>query len=150
MKKLATALLVTAIVSTPVFAKGTTEDLLTVCGYSDYFHLSDTSVKNIAITKLTGDEKVEVAYKVVSNTTGQNIEDKTSFYVSDTPTCVKNGGFAHVHYAKDKDNYCDLAVHDAENMFHPDITARCQGTMGYLGMEYDGFNTHSYSLTFKD
>jgi hypothetical protein len=148
MKKLVTALILSAIVSTPCFAKGNTEDLLMVCGYTDNFHLSATSVKDISITRITGDEKVVVGYEVISNTTDQ--EDKTAFFISDTSACVKNGGYAHVHYAKDKNNYCDLAVHDAENMFHPDITARCQGTMGYLGMEYDGFNTHSYSLTFKD
>jgi hypothetical protein len=146
MKKLVTALIATAIISSPCFAKGDAEGLLTVCGYSDYFHLSSTSITNIHITKLTGDEKVEVAYKVVSNQ--KDVEDKTSFYVSDTPQCVPNGGYAQAHYEIDKADYCDVSVHDAENMFHPEVTARCAGTMGFGGATYDGVNTHSYSLTF--
>jgi hypothetical protein len=145
MKKFAIALLATAVISAPCYAKGNVEDLLMVCGYTDNFHLGTSSVQNVTISSLKGDEKVIVGQNILS---GQTKVDPTSFFIKDTPACVKNGGYAHVRYQTDANDYCDLAVHDAENFFHPDITARCAGTLKYLGSTYDGVNTHSYSLNF--
>jgi hypothetical protein len=142
MKKLVLGLLATAIISSPCFAKGAYEDMLTVCNYTDNFHLDKDSAA-VTISSLTGDEKVVVGQSVVDGK-----KDNTSFFISDGPNCVSNGGYAHVRYQKDTNDYCDVAVHDAENFFHPDITARCAGNMKYIGYTYDGINTHSYSLNF--
>ncbi|MES2217297.1 MAG: hypothetical protein V4501_02690 [Pseudomonadota bacterium] len=145
MKKFAIALLATAVISAPCYAKGNVEDLLMVCGYTDIFHLGNDSVKNVTISSIAGDEKVVVGQAVLA---GQTAKDPTSFFIKDAPGCLRNGGYAHVRYQTDKNNYCDLAVHDAENFFHPEITARCEGSLKFAGWTYDGVNTHSYSLNF--
>jgi hypothetical protein len=135
VKKIATALLLSSILASSCFAKGALEAPL-ACDYSDYFHVSDDSVGPLVIGSLTGDENIIVVQK------------DNNFYIKDAPSCPKDGGYAKVRYQKDSDNYCDVTIHDAENMWDPDAEATCKGSLNFSGMKYDGIGSHSYSLNF--
>jgi hypothetical protein len=137
MKKIAYALLLSSLAASTGFAKGAIE-APAACDYSDYFHISDDSVGPLTIASLTGDANVVVVQK-----------DTTSFYIKDTDQCPKDGGYAKVRYQKDGDNYCELTIHDAENMWDPDVSASCQGSVTYAGIKYDGIGSHSYSIGFN-
>ncbi len=136
MKKIAYALLLSSLAASTAFAKG--DSVPNACDYSDYFHLSADSVGPLVIGSLTGDANVAVVQK-----------DTNSFYVKDAPNCPKDGGYAKVRFQKDGDNYCDLTIHDAENMWDPDVTSSCSGSLSFSGMKYDGIGSHSYSLSFS-
>ncbi|MES2217298.1 MAG: hypothetical protein V4501_02695 [Pseudomonadota bacterium] len=139
MKKIAIALLATAVVSTACFARGNDANLLTACSYTDYFHIGRDSEVPVTITSIKGDANIVATQK-----------DATSFELSDTPTCPKNGGIATVRYTKDKTNYCDLAIHDAENFWGPEIKATCTGSLRFAGKDKDNwFGSDSYSLNFN-
>jgi hypothetical protein len=136
MKKTAYALLLSSLLVTTSFAKGGIE-APNACDYSDFFHLAADSVGPLVIGSLTGDANVVVVQK-----------DTNSFYIKDTPSCPKDGGFAKVRFQKDGDNYCDLTIHDAENMWDPDVSTECKGNLNYSGIKYDGVGSHAYSLSF--
>jgi hypothetical protein len=135
MKKLISAILLATVCTTPVFAAGNVSSPNS-CGYSDYFHLGKDSIKP-TIASLKGDANIIVVQ-----------ENTENFYVRDTASCPPDGGVASVRYQKDGDNYCDLSVHDGENMWDPEVQAVCHGSLGYAGITHDGIGKYSYSLGF--
>jgi hypothetical protein len=136
MKKIAVSFLLASLISAPAFAKGAIE-APAACDYSDYFHLSDDSVSPLNIGSLTGDANVVVVQK-----------GETAFYIKDTTECPADGGYAKVRYQKDASNYCDITIHDAEDMWDPEEESVCEGNLHFSGMKYDGIGSHSYSLSF--
>jgi hypothetical protein len=136
MKKIAYTLLLSSLVASTGFAKG--DAVPNSCNYSDFFHLSADSVGPLVIGSLTGDANVIVVQK-----------DTNSFYIKDTPNCTPDGGYAKVRFQKDGDNYCDLTIHDAENMWDPDVSSTCHGNLNYSGIKYDGVGSYSYSISFS-
>lgn len=135
MKKIATALFVTSMLSTACFAKGALVSP-NACGYSDYFHLAVDSLSPLTIAGLTGDNNNIVVQK-----------GNEAFYIKDAVTCPSDGGYAKVRYQKDEDDYCDLVIKDGANDFDPAINATCTGKLHYSGVKPDE-EASSYSLSF--
>lgn len=107
------------------------------CGYNDHFHTTSSAPANLQIRHISGDSKVVV----VQNT-------PTTFTISDGAGCPVGGGYVQVRYAIDSANGCDLTIHDAEDMWDPNVVASCQGSVHYNGISYDGLGTYTYSLVF--
>jgi hypothetical protein len=102
------------------------------CGYKDYFHLSDNS--HPAIYVVSGYSDSDVFLEFIG---------PRSFVIRDTYQC--NSGYAHVTVAYDNANWCVLDIKDGPYMNHPTVRASCNG-MKYLGTEYDGIGSFSYSI----
>lgn len=105
-----------------------------LCGYKDFFHLSDKA--HPAIYIVSGFNEQDVNLQIVG---------PRSFVIRDTAQC--RSGYAHVTVAYDAYNWCVLDVKDGPYMNHPTISASCNG-MRYLGMSYDGMGSYSYTINF--
>lgn len=105
-----------------------------MCGYKDFFHLSDVTHPGIYI--VSANSNADVYLHVIGPRT---------FELRDTEQC--RSGYAHVTVAYDAFNWCVLDLKDGPYMRHPTISASCNGLI-FKGMKYDGFNTYSYSLNF--
>lgn len=105
-----------------------------LCGYKDFFHLSDTTHPGIFIMSANSNSDINV-----------QIIGPKSFELRDTIQC--HTGYAHVTVAADAFNWCVLDLKDGPFMPHPTVSASCMGLV-YEGMTYDGFNSYSYSLNF--
>jgi len=104
----------------------------TYCGYKDYFRLSDQS--HPAIYIVSGYSESDVTLQFVG---------PRSFIIRDSYQC--RSGYAHVTVAYDNANWCVLDIKDGPLMNHPTIHASCNG-LHYLGNEYDGIGSHSYTI----
>lgn len=102
------------------------------CGYKDYFHLSNQSHPGIYI--VSGFSEQDLILQFVG---------PRSFILRDAPQCRE--GYAHVTVAYDDYNWCVLDIKDGPRMSHPKVSASCNG-IRYLGTEYDGFNSYSYTI----
>lgn len=127
MKKYAMGLIVSALLSTSALADNTFW-----CGYKDYFHISSQAHPGIYISNVAVDG--EVYMQVLS---------PRSFILRDSPKCVT--GYAHVTLLFNDKNWCVLDIKDGPYMNHPTIHASCHG-IEYLGTEYDGWGSHSYTI----
>lgn len=105
-----------------------------LCGYRDYFHLSDTTHPGIYIVSANSNEDVYL-----------NVIGPRSFEMRDTDRC--QSGYAHITVAYDAYNWCVLDLKDGPFMSHPSVSVSCNGLI-FKGMSYDGFNTYSYTLNF--
>lgn len=106
-----------------------------LCGYRDYFHLSDFTHPGIYIVSAASNADLYMT-----------VIGPRSFELRDTEQC--RSGFAHVTVAYDAFNWCVLDLKDGPFLRHPQITSvSCNGLI-YKGMRYDGFNTYSYTLSF--
>lgn len=103
-----------------------------LCGYKDYFHLSDTS--HPAIYIVSGYSEQDVILQFVG---------PRSFVLRDTYQC--RTGYAHITVAYDNAHWCTLDIKDGPYMNHPTVNASCND-MRYLGIDYDGFASYSYSI----
>ena len=102
------------------------------CGYKDYFHLSDKSHPGIYV--VSGYSEQDIILQFVG---------PRSFIIRDTYQC--RDGYAHVTVAYDTANWCILDIKDGPYMNHPSVRASCSG-MNYLGIDYDGVGSYSYSI----
>lgn len=107
------------------------------CGYTDFFHPSSDSPKNLHILAISGDSNVKVTKR-----------SSSTFTISDVPSCPPNGGYATVLYGTDAQHVCTLTIHDGELMNDPDTTAKCNG-LQFNGQTYDGTLTYRYTLHFS-
>ncbi|WED42843.1 hypothetical protein [Legionella cardiaca] len=103
-----------------------------LCGYRDYFHLDDLAHPGIFIVRANATQDIYL-----------NVISPRSFEIRDTQQC--HNGYAHVTVAYDAYNWCILDIKDGPYMMHPSIKATCSG-MSYQGIDYDGFNTYSYTI----
>ena len=103
------------------------------CGYKDYFHLSDRAHPSIYV--VSGYRESDVMLEFVG---------PRSFVIKDSYQQCR-AGYAHVTVAYDTSNWCVLDIQDGPWMNHPTISASCSG-MRYLGIEYDGLGSYSYSI----
>lgn len=104
----------------------------TFCGYKDFFHLSDQAHPGIYI--VSGYSEQDLLMEFVG---------PRSFIIRDGYQC--RSGYAHVTVAYDDYNWCVLDIQDGPYTNHPKISASCNG-LRYLGIEYDGFNSYSYTI----
>jgi hypothetical protein len=102
------------------------------CGYKDYFHLSDKAHPGIYIVSANTD------YDIYLQVVGPR-----SFVIRDTEQC--KSGYAHVTVAYDNNNWCVLDIKDGPYMWHPSVSASCNG-MQYKGLSYDGAGSYSYTI----
>lgn len=102
------------------------------CGYKDYFHLSDRS--HPAIYVVSGYSDSDLMLEFIG---------PRSFVIRDSFQC--RSGYAHVTVAYDTANWCVLDIKDGPYMSSPTVSASCNG-MNYLGTDYDGFGSYSYSI----
>lgn len=105
-----------------------------ICGYKDYFHLSDTSHPAIYIVSANSNQDMHL-----------QVIGPRSFEIRDTPNC--ENGYAHVTVAYDAYNWCVLDIKDGPYMMHPTMNASCNG-MHFKNLSYDGFNSYSYTINF--
>lgn len=105
-----------------------------LCGYKDYFHLSDKTHPGIYIVSANSNPDIEI-----------HVIGPRSFELRDTMQC--RAGYAHVTVAYDTYNWCVLDLQDGPYIWEPVVNASCNGLV-YKGIHYDGFNTYSYSLNF--
>ena len=103
-----------------------------LCGYKDYFHLSNES--HPAIYVVSGFSEQDVILQIVG---------PRSFVIRDYNQC--RTGYAHVTVAYDAANWCVLDIKDGPFINHPTVSASCNG-IRYMGTEYDGIGSHSYSI----
>ena len=106
-----------------------------LCGYKDYFHLSDRI--HPAVTIISANANQDLYLQVIS---------PRSFEIRDTPNCET--GYAHVTVGYDNFHWCVLDIKDGPYMNHPTITATCNG-MQYKNLSYDGFNSYSYTINLE-
>ncbi len=106
-----------------------------VCGYKDYFHLNNTAHPGIYI--VSGYSEQDLFLEFVG---------PRSFVLRDSRQC--KAGYAHVTVAYDYANWCVLDIKDGPYMNHPIVSAACNG-LTYLGTNYDGFNTYSYTINLQ-
>lgn len=102
------------------------------CGYKDFFHINYNA--NPAMYIVNGYSDADVYLQLAS---------PRSFIVRDTPAC--RSGYAHVTIAYDANHWCELDIKDGPFMSHPSVNASCNG-MRYLGLDYDGVGSYSYSI----
>ena len=105
------------------------------CGYKDYFHLNDPSHPGIFI--YTGYSEQDLILQFIG---------PKSFILRDAAQC--RTGYAHITVAYDIDHWCVLDIKDGPRMSHPKVSASCNGIQ-YLGTEYDGFNSYSYTINLN-
>ncbi|MDX1837844.1 hypothetical protein DIZ81_08945 [Legionella taurinensis] len=103
-----------------------------LCGYKDYFHLSNKAHPAIYIVSGYSDQDLNL-----------QLVGPRSFVIRDTPQC--RSGYAHVTVAYDAANWCVLDIKDGPYMQHPSISASCHG-IHYIGLDYDGFGSYSYTI----
>lgn len=101
-------------------------------GYKDYFHLSNSSHPALYIVSGYSDSDVFLEFV-----------GPRSFVIRDG--YQGNAGYAHVTVAYDTAHWCVLDIKDGPFMMNPTISASCNG-MAYLGTDYDGFGSYSYSI----
>ncbi len=104
----------------------------TFCGYKDFFHLSDQTHPTIYIVSGYSDNDLYMEFI-----------GPRSFVIRDGYQC--RAGYAHVTVAYDDSNWCVLDIKDGPYMNHPTVSASCNG-IRYLGIDYDGFNSYSYTI----
>ena len=104
-----------------------------LCGYKDFFRLSDNAHPAIYIAN--GFSETDVILQLVG---------PRSFVIKDNFQC--RSGYAHVTVAYDSLNWCVLDIKDGPYINHPTIKASCSG-LRYLGTDYDG--SHSYTIIVK-
>lgn len=102
------------------------------CGYKDYFRLSDNTHPSIYIVSGFNDSDIYMQFI-----------GPRSFLIRDTEQC--RSGYAHVTVAYDANNWCVLDIKDGPWMIHPTVNASCNG-IRYLGTEYDGIGSFSYTI----
>lgn len=102
------------------------------CEYKDYFHLSDNA--HPAVFIVSGYSEQDLILQFVG---------PRSFIIRDSYQC--RSGYAHVTVAYDTSNWCVLNIKDGPLMNHPNVSASCNG-INYLGTEYDGIGSYSYSI----
>ena len=103
-----------------------------LCGYKDYFHLSNQS--HPAIYIVSGYSESDLYLEFVG---------PRSFIIRDAGLC--RAGYAHVTVAYNDANWCVLDIKDGPYLNHPTVSASCNG-IRYLGTDYDGFNSYSYTI----
>lgn len=103
-----------------------------LCGYKDYFHLSDSTHPGIYIVSGFSDQDIIL-----------QIIGPRSFVIRDSYQC--RTGYAHVTVAYDTANWCVLDIKDGPMMYHPMISASCSG-LRYMNTEYDGIGSYSYTI----
>jgi hypothetical protein len=103
-----------------------------LCGFKDYFHLSNTTPASVFIVNAYSNNDIYV-----------QIVGPRGFELRDTPRCTS--GYAQVTVATDASHFCVLEIKDGPYMSSPTVSASCNG-MVYKGIRYDGFGTYSYSL----
>ena len=106
-----------------------------LCGYSDYFHLSDDTNPNVAI--VSGSSDAELYLELIS---------KPSFLIKGGDQC--QSGFAHITISSDETHTCALDIKDGPYILHPTIAASCTG-LTYFGTEHDGIGSYSYTIHIK-
>lgn len=102
------------------------------CGYSDFFHFSDSTHPTIYI--VTANSNQDIFLRVIG---------PRSFELRDTEQCQT--GYAHVTISDNAYNWCVLDLKDGPFLNHPSVSASCSGII-YRGLSYDG--SHSYTLNF--
>lgn len=130
MKRTATGLMLSVLLCGSAMAENPSW-----CGYKDYFHIDSKTHPGVYISNASTDG--DVFMQIIS---------PRSFVIRDTPNCHK--GYAHVTLMYDENNWCVLDIKDGPYINHPDIHASCHGLM-YDGTRYDGWGTHSYTITIK-
>lgn len=115
--------------------QASSNQLISTCGYKDYFHLSEMTPPGVFI--LGGYSEQDVFLEIIS---------PRSFIIRDGYTC--DTGYAHVTVALDSRNWCILDIKDGPYINHPLVSATCSG-LRYQGMQYDGLASYSYSLSFN-
>jgi len=103
-----------------------------LCGYKDYFRLSDQS--HPAIYIVSAYNEPDIILQLVG---------PRSFVIRDNEQC--RAGYAHVTVAYDAFNWCVLDIKDGPYLNHPTVNASCNG-INYNGLRYDGMGTHSYTI----
>ncbi|WP_298622261.1 hypothetical protein, partial [uncultured Legionella sp.] len=93
-------------------ASASTETNAGLCGYKDYFHLSNASHPGIYI--VNGYSESELFLTLVG---------PRSFTIRDGRDC--SSGYAHVTVAYDIANWCVLDIKDGPFMNHPTVRASC-------------------------
>jgi hypothetical protein len=102
------------------------------CDYKDYFHLSAKSHPEIYVVSGYSDQDLILQFV-----------GPRSFIIRGGLQC--SNGYAHVTVAYDAAHWCVLDIKDGPYMNHPSISASCKD-MGYLGIDYDGVGSYSYSI----
>ena len=105
-----------------------------ICGYRDYFHISDST--HPATYIVSASSSPDLYLQVIG---------PRSFEIRDTKSC--SDGYAHVTVAHSVFSWCVLDIKDGPYMTHPSISSSCFG-MQFKGFSYDGFNSYSYTLNF--
>lgn len=103
-----------------------------LCGYKDFFRLSDSSHPSIYVVSGFSDPDLNL-----------QIIGPRSFVIKDSVSCRR--GYAHVTVAYDLANWCVLDIKDGPFMNHPRINASCNG-IKYVNTQYDGLGSHSYTI----
>ncbi|WP_146740007.1 hypothetical protein [Legionella quinlivanii] len=104
-----------------------------LCGYSDFFRISDDSRPDIAI--VDANTTPELYMQVLSH---------LSFEIRDTPACRK--GRANITVAtNDGRSWCVLHLQDGPFMMHPKVHANCSG-MRFVDMSYEGTGSFHYTI----
>lgn len=104
------------------------------CGYKDYFHISNQSHPAISVMYGSSDSDIYLSFV-----------GPRSFIIRDTSRC--SSGYAHVTVGYDPTHWCVLDIKDGPFINHPQIHASCNG-MKYVGTDYDGINSYSYTIKF--
>jgi len=105
-----------------------------LCGYRDFFHFSDATHPNIYIVDANNTQDLYL-----------QVLGPRSFEIRDSYQCKT--GYAQITITDNAYHWCVLDIKDGPYMRHPSISASCSG-IGYLGMNYDGLNSYSYTLNF--
>lgn len=113
-----------------------------VCGYTDHIHLSNNA--KLAKPKIQG--SLQSSGYVLGVQTGPSKFDIHD-HQPNNECVVDSTGTVTVRYALNSNSYCDLTFTDGPYLENPSVDYNCHN-LTYLGMNYDGFGTYSYSLMF--
>lgn len=108
-----------------------------LCGYHDYFRLSNDSPVGTYIGFASADEDLYVTTM-----------SSTSFLVQDTPACLTGFATAYIELQGDPDSRCILRIKDGPFIRHPVIEASCAGHLNFISNTYEGTGTRTYSMRF--
>ncbi len=115
-----------------------------ICGYVDHMHMASNSpAKPVIQGNITSD----------GDTTGvQTGVDSFDIHDNQTPgVCnMSSQGTVHVTYYASQSDYCVLNFLDGASNDNPQsIDPKCYGKLHYLGANYDGLWSYSYSMIFS-
>lgn len=115
-----------------------------ICGYTDHMHMGSQSpakpVIQGAVTAngaVTGVKTGVDSFDIVDNQGPGGCD-------------MGSEGTVHVTYAATPSDYCILNFVDSPSYDNPkSVNAQCVGRLKYLGADYDGLFSYSYSMMFS-